>query len=130
MKKTSIFIQLVALMMFFLISCSPFISIPRENYSELNGASELVIIMTSGEKITTSHFWISADTLFISEPGQLFYKGRQDTLLFDEILEIRDYKNARLHPLAEAGVKIVGVGMLLFVALALYVLYKFSTGEN
>jgi len=130
MKKTAIYIQPVALIIFFFISCSPFISIPRVNYSELNGASKVVIIMTSGQKITTSHFWISEDTLFISEPGQLFYKGRQDTLLFDEIQEIRDYKNARLHPLAEAGVKIVGMGMLLFVALALYVLYEFSTGEN
>lgn len=126
MKKTSIFIQLVALIMFFFIACSPFISIPRENYSELAEESEIVVITISGEKIPASHFWISGDTLFIAESSQLIYKGRNDTILFSEIQEIRDYKHAQLHPAVQIIASIVGLALGAFVAFSFYVLFTWK----
>jgi hypothetical protein len=126
MKRTAFFL-LVELIMLFVMSCSPFISIPRENYTDLDGTSEVVFILTSGEKITASNYWTSGDTLFISEPGQLIYKGRQDTVLLDEIVEIRDYKNARLHPAAQAAVNIAGIMLGLLVGFSLYIAYLVVT---
>lgn len=112
------------------MSCSPFISVPREDYSELDGTSEVVFILTSGENITTSHYWISQDTLFISEPRQLIYKGRQDTVLFDEIVEIRDYKNSEPHFAEKAAAGVARMALVLLVAFSAFMLYAINWGGD
>ena len=115
----------VILMSLLFFSCSQYMFVKPADYPSLaNSRARIQVHTTSGDVIQTEHYMISGDTLIITEPDQLFYKGLKTKISFSEIKEIRDIEHSKLTffgkiTLGIAAIPVVAI-MALVIAIAIY----------